>query len=381
MAREHTNAQRGFSLKDQLFNKETVSYLAGLFTAQDDRFPRSDFIDSVMAGLLPLELKARQAWIADNLAQVLPAAFEEMAQVIEAALPPPLDPTKTDDDFGSFIIAPLGDLVVAHGMDQPEIALPLLGEITKRFSMEFAIRPFLNAHEDLTLSYMRTWSESDNYHQRRLVSEGTRPKLPWGQGIKLDPQTPLAFLTTLHGDPTRFVTRSVANHLNDLSKSDPDGVVAVLKSWAKLKQQNPAELNWMTRHALRTRVKAGHRGALEMLGYRHKPNISIEAFTVENPTLMIGDQIAFSTLLTAQADENLMVDFVIEFVKANGTTRPKVFKWKSLNMKKGTQVQLVKKHRFLAESTTFTHYPGRHSIALQVNGTQVAKQEFTLSHA
>lgn len=172
-----SDGRAGFSLKDQLFNETTVAGLGARFDAAG-AFDGAAFTQTVMARLPELELKERITWIAECLGDRLPDTLPGAAPILRAAMPPPLDPTKTDDDFGDFIYAPLGDVVVALGLDdEPDLSLDLLVDITQRFSMEWAVRPYLNTWPDLTLSRMAQWAAGDNYHVRRLVSEGTRPRL------------------------------------------------------------------------------------------------------------------------------------------------------------------------------------------------------------
>jgi len=368
---------KGFSLKDQLFNADKVAYLSGLFEAADAGFDGVGFQQSVMAQLPTLELKARSEMIARELAQCLSADFEIAAGQVLAALPAKLDPNKTDDDFGVFILMPLAQFVSNIGMGNVDISLALLRDITMRFSVEFDIRFFINAHPEQTMTALMAWAVDDNYHVRRLVSEGTRPSLPWGKKIDLRVEEPIVFLDILHGDKTRYVTRSVANHLNDISKKDPDLVIATLQRWAKLGRQDKAELEWMTRHALRSLVKTGHLGALELLGYRAMPKIEVSE--IRGPDgLDIGEVGTFSFEITAAQDEHLMIDYVIDFIKKNGSSKPKVFKLKKLMIKAGETVEFTKNHRFLKDATTFTHYAGAHRMWLQINGTKHGLCEFEL---
>lgn len=375
------NTGRGFSLKDKLFNREKVQYLGGLFAAKDANFDAVVFEEKVMKQLLKLELKERISLIASVLSDHLPTDFPKAARVIETALPAPLDPLKVDDDFGDFIFAPLAVFVENYGMAEQDLptALNLLEELTKRFSVEFTMRYFLNAWPVETLSKMREWAESDNYHVRRLVSESTRPTLPWGKKIGLDVSDPLPFLEILHADPTRFVTRSVANHLNDISKTRPDLVVGMLAHWRKEKKQDPKELEWMISHSLRTLVKKGDMGALRLLGYRDNPAVDVSNIGITpSASATIGDRLTFEFTLNANKDESLLIDYSVDFVKKNGSTSPKMFKLKKLSMKKGETVTLTKTHRFLKGATTFTHYPGRHQFNLQVNGKMVKNCSFDL---
>ncbi|MHA1127556.1 MAG: hypothetical protein ACTSRN_01225 [Alphaproteobacteria bacterium] len=371
-------SNKGFSLKDQLFNEGKVRYLGELFHTADPTFDADTFVSTVMETMLELELKARINLIAEVLERFLPTDFEVAAARIHAALPPELDPNKTDDDFGEFIIAPLGEYVVQNGLEDLTTSLPLLKEITKRFSMEFALRHFLIAAPNETMAALTGWAKDDNYHVRRLVSEGTRPTLPWGIKVDLEARDTLALLQVLHGDGARFVTRSVANHLNDISKKQPGLVVDTLSAWADQGTQNVAELDWMTRHALRTLIKKGDVGALTLLGYRENPKIEVSRITIDTPILKIGEVAMFNISIKAARDENLMIDYVIDFVKANGRTAPKVFKLKKLKLKAGQSVDLLKKHRFLKNSTTFKHYAGAHCLYLQVNGQRHGACEFDL---
>ena len=225
----------GSSLKDTLFNKQRVVYLAGLFVAVDSSFDTKGFVKDVVKKFPALELKARIQWVAEVLERYVPSDPNVAMKLIVAALPPPLDPTQTDDDFGEFILAPLGEYVVRNGLTKQHLkqSLATLREITMRFSMEDAMRSFLNTFPEETLAAYDTWVTDKNYHVRRLVSESTRPLLPWSRRLTLSHQSVIKYLDILYADQTRYVTRSVANHLNDISKKDPALVVAILARWKK----------------------------------------------------------------------------------------------------------------------------------------------------
>ncbi|MCR9202171.1 MAG: hypothetical protein NXI04_26310 [Planctomycetaceae bacterium] len=373
----------GFSLKDELFNKERVTWLAGLFQTADPEFPAPLLIRRIMKTLPQLELKQRIVLIAEQLERVLPDDFGEAAAAITAALPPPLDPTLTDDDFGDFIFAPLGEFVVRNGLTKQHLrtSLKTLKALTQRFSMEDAIRAFLNEFPEQTLKELDKWSRDRNYHVRRLVSEGTRPVLPWSKRISLEPDVPIPLLDQLHADPTRYVTRSVANHLNDIARTDPSLVLKTLKRWQKAGLQDPKELDWLTRHALRGLVKKGDRDALKLLGFRADPKIRIAGLSMKSTKLVPGEAVDFSFELTAERKERLLVDYVIHFVKANGTLAPKVHKLKQVDLAKGETVTLGKRHTLRANATTYTLYPGEHKLSLQINGRPYGEVTFQLGTA
>lgn len=368
----------GFSLADQLFNEETVGQLAHEFAAAVPGFDVDAYCAEVLPQFPRLELMARMEAMADGLERQLASDFPTMADQLEAAMPPELDPTLRDDDFGRFIHTMPGILAVRHGLeDHRERALDLLYQATKRFSMEFYIRPFLNRWPEETLSRLRLWARDDNYHVRRLVSEGTRPKLPWAKSIGIDPLVPLEFLDMLYADRTRFVTRSVANHLNDISKISPDAVLARLSAWRKANRQDEKELDWMTRHALRTLVKQGHPGALEILGFRSDAPVSV---TLHLPEAEIarGAALQFDLCLNTEEDLPVLVDYVLWLRKADGSLKPKVFKLKQAVAKAGTPLNLSKTHKLKWDATTFRLYPGAQKLAIQVNGTIRAEADFTL---
>ncbi|MCB4454602.1 hypothetical protein [Leisingera sp. McT4-56] len=367
----------GFSLKDQLFNRDKVRYLAGLFAAADSGFDAGGFETRVMADLPALELKQRMTLIAGVLADHLPEDLPEAAPVLLKALPPPLDPSRTDDDFGDFIFAPLGEYVAARGVEaHPELSLDLLEEITQRFSMEWAIRPFLNRWPAEVLARMEAWASHSSYHVRRLVSEGTRPRLPWGEAVGLQLEEPLPLLDRLHGDGTRYVTRSIANHLNDIAKKNPDLVMDRLETWRAAGAQAAKELDWMTSHALRGLVKAGHPRAMKMLGY--DPDLALGAeIALQSENVRIGDALEFSAQLEGQAGAPVLVDYILHFQRPGGKVSAKVFKLKQAKIT-GGKLELSKKHKLKGNATTFKLVPGPHRIELMVNGRVRAEAAFEL---
>lgn len=367
-----------FSLKDHLFNPVTIGQLADEFAGLPG-FDRAGFYAQVCGGLDGRELLQRLEWIADCLEPHLARDFPTMADQLETAMPPPLDPARQDDDFGQFIHAVPGILAVRHGVEQHrDRALDLIHAATQRFSMEFYIRPFLNRWPEETMARLALWARDDNYHVRRLVSEGTRPKLPWAKAIELDPMAPLPLLSQLHADPTRYVTRSVANHLNDIGKVDPDAVLRLLRQWYEAGQQTPKELGWMARHALRSLIKAGHPGAMAHLGYDPGARVTVEELGITPQSIEIHQAAQITCTLSAAKDTPVIVDYVIHFRKANGSLAPKVFKLKTTKIKSGGQLTLTKSHRFKGDATTFKLHPGAHRLEVQVNGRVLAGMPFDL---
>ena len=368
----------GFSLKDHLFNAESLRDLSSELSSGISGFDAPGYQAEVLAGFPERGLLERLEWMADCLEPHLPPDFPDMADQLEAAMPAPLDSALTDDDFGRFIHAVPGILAVRHGLENHrERALDLLYAATQRFSMEFYIRPFLNRWPDETLARLALWAQDENYHVRRLVSEGTRPKLPWAKAVTITAGQVLPLLDQLHADPTRYVTRSVSNHLNDIAKTDPDLVMDRLSEWASANVQDAKELRWMTRHALRVLVKQGHPRSLVMMGF--DPNAPVKATAqVETANVHIGEVLRFDVRLSAPTETPVLVDYVLWFAKADGTQAAKVFKLKQVVLQPDTPLILSKAHKLKGDATTFRLYPGAHRLGIQVNGVVLCEVPFEL---
>lgn len=374
-------AKTSFSLKDQLFNPEKVAYLAALFAEAYPAFPTEAFCEEVTAAFPTLELKERITHIATVLHHRLPPDYLEAVGIILQALPPELDPSKTDDDFGDFIIAPLSAFVATYGCtaEYLDVSLNALREITKRFSCEDAIRYFINAFPEQTDAFLQACTADANYHVRRLASEGTRPKLPWSQKLNSHYTKPLPILNALFADKTRYVTRSVANHLNDISKLDPALVVRTLSQWQESGRQQPKEMAFICKHALRTLVKQGNQEALGLLGFGAKPNITITNFETSTPTVVIGESFVFTLTIHSHAQQNLLVDYLMTFASDGKKAGQKVFKLKQLELAADQTATINKKHP-MRLMTTRRLYSGEHRITLQVNGEAYGTLSFDLQN-
>lgn len=373
------SAEKSFSLKDRLFNAETVGNLVSGLQRADKKFAGKAFSKSVLQRLPELELKACIECMADTLVEYLPQSYDKAVATLLRALPPALDPELQDDDFGHFIWAVPSEFAARQGCSEEhlETSFRLLHAATQRFSAEFAIRPFLQAFPDETYGFLQRCAVDDHYHVRRLASEGIRPYLPWGLRVVLPVDQVLQMLDLLHADQTRFVTRSVANTLNDLSRNHPEDVLRVLARWNEVDAQQAGELEWMTRHALRGLVKADNPEALAMLGYPPKPKFKL-ADVVCADTVAVGGALNWQGTLISGARQKLKILLRVHFLKANGTHAPKVFALKDIQLTKGETVDLAKRLAF-KPMTTRTLYPGEHHIELVVNGAVAAKRRFELA--
>lgn len=383
-----------FSLKDQLFNPAKVMYLTELIGQVYPEFQADSFHATIVEQFPQLELKQRITWIRENLQAFLPQDYRQAVTILLQSLPPECDPTKTDDDFGDFIFAPYGEFIAVYGCNQKdlEFSLDALHQVTRRFSAEEAIRYFLNAFPEHTLNQLEKWAQDANYHVRRLTSEGTRPSLPWAQKVTLNHQEVInRILNRLFYDPTRYVVRSVANHLNDIAKVNPQLVIQTLKNWHQQAQKEPGlikpkELDFLTAHATRTLVKRGDSQALELLGYNPNVQVKVADFQLSDSTLKLDQPLEFSFTITNETKtiQKLMVDYQLYFASKNQAnsrkfTRQKVFKLKKIQLKAGESIKMVKKHPLRSNMTTLKIYPGPHQVSLQVNGQNHGSYSFQIS--
>jgi len=369
-----------FSLKDELFNARKVEKVAQEIKAVYSSFDVEAFSDEVLTSFPELELKERMYHIRDMFKKYLPNDYKEATTILLKALPSELDKSKEDDDFGDFIYAPYSEYVVAYGCcsEYLDFSLDALREITKRFSVEFAIRDFINTYPTETLLMLKVCALSDNYHERRLASEGLRPKLPWAKKLRLDYREACQHLEYLSYDNTRYVTRSVANHLNDIAKIDAPLVIETLKRWKSTGKQEAKEMDYIINHSLRTLVKQGNEDALLLLGYVKRPQIEVSNMILNSTIVNVGDSLIFEIEIEAKEESKLLVDYIIHFRTKLGTLRPKVHKLKKFVLKKDESIILKKKHPFRVSMSTRTLYKGEHIVELQINGTILKSRRFYL---
>jgi 3-methyladenine DNA glycosylase AlkC len=331
-----------------------------LSTAWPD-FPRRRFLDGTGAALEPLELLARIDLVADRLGRTLPEPFPAAAAVLWRALDSPT--------FTGWVTMPCGTFVARQGIDDPEVALPLLAGLTPRASSEFPIRAFVEAHPDATYTHLRRWATDDDEHVRRLVSEGTRPRLPWApqlRGLIADPTPNVPLLDLLVDDPSPYVRRSVANHLNDITKDHPELALDLARRWLPL-GEGPA---WVVRHGLRSLVKRGDPAALELLGVATGADVRLIGLSLDRSVVPIGEAVTFTVeleLADSEAASDAIVDYRVHYVGARGVKAPKVFKLTRRRLTPGERLTITRRHRF--EHVSIRRIlPGPHTVDVQVNG-------------
>ncbi len=352
-------------------------------------FDRQGFEAHALCGLAGLEFKARAMQLADALQATLPVDFDQAAAVLEASLAPPLPldergepmalgPAQADAGLGGWVVWSMGEVVARCGQHDLPRALRCLHALTQRFTAEFAIRPFIARQPQAVLSTLAQWVDDPSAHVRRLVSEGSRPRLPWGQrlhALVADPAPTLPLLRALQDDPSAYVRRSVANHLNDIAKSHPD----LVARWvAEYRPGASAQRCALLRHASRGLVKQGHGPTLAAWGLASGLKGSAGMRLVA-PTAEIGGHVGFEIELVSGAHraQDLVIDYVVHHRRANGGTSPKVFKGWKLTLEAGQTRTLSRRHAMRPLSTRRL-YPGLHRIDVVVNGRVMAKAAFDL---
>ncbi len=348
------------------------------------RFPRQEFERRALDGLAALELKARVAHVASALQATLPPAFDTAAEVLERSLAP----ARMDSDLSAlrpgpdglagWAVWPLCAFVERHGLEQPERALRCLHALTQRHTAEYAIRPFLLQHPGLTFATLQHWVADPSPHVRRLVSEGSRPRLPWGVQLPpliADPSPTLPLLVALQDDDSDYVRRSVANHLNDIAKDHP----ALVAEWLErhLPGASPSRRS-LLKHASRTLIKRGDARVLTAWGLGSALR-GAATLSITPRRAVVGGEVVLTVTLqsTATRAQQLVVDYAVHHVKANGATSSKVWKGWTLTLAARERRELVRRHSLRPVSTRRDH-PGRHAVDLRVNGRVVAQAAFDL---
>ena len=329
-------------------------------------------------GLDELELKARVHHLIDVLHRHYNLPFKQLSKHLQK-LPQVWDRGSATDSKAGFVAWPLIDYVAVHGLQHPQEALQTLEILTPLFSAEFAIRPFIQQHSDFTYATLLKWCEHPSEHVRRLASEGSRPRLPWGMRLPQfihNPEPLVSILEKLKADDSLYVRRSVANNLNDISKDNPEWMINLCERWL---EDSHEHTDWIVKHALRSLVKAGDVRVFPLLGYAAKPSVVANEIQLDKKKINRGDSIGFSCSISGgKTAQNLVVDYVIYFMKANGKLAPKVFKLKNIALAAKETIVITKQHSF-KPITTRRYYAGQHQLAIHVNGQQVARTDFYLS--
>ncbi len=358
--------------------KDAIRRIAKNIKTVDPNFSDRAFVRAATKGLDSLELKARVMHVAVTLRRYLPDDVRDAMGVLVKA-GEHWDAGDPNNAMKGFAAWPVIEFVGEYGLPYFDESMEALRTLTSLFSAEFAIRVFLERYPKKTMKRLAVWSRDPDHHVRRLVSEGSRPRLPWGKRLKQfqeDPAPVLKVLEKLKDDESEYVRRSVANNLNDIAKDHPDLVMEVCRRWARKKSANR---QWIIKHAMRTLVKAGNVAALDLLGFDPKAKIVVDSFTLTPKKIRMGEELCFSIEIHSKAKNTqpLVVDFAIHHVKKSGNRSAKVFKLRTVELGAKKSVAITKKYRF-REISTRTYYSGRHGIEILINGQSHGMKEFEL---
>ena len=352
-----------------MYNPESIGAFALQLKEAYPAFHTEEFLADILDDTWEeLELKARGRRITENMGKYLPDDYPTAIEILNQVAP------KVTGFFA--IIFP--DFVEVFGQEEKywDISIAALEEYTKYSSSEFAVRPFIINHEEKMMAQMMAWSKDENEDVRRLSSEGCRPQLPWAMALpsfKKDPTLILPILEQLKADPSLYVRKSVANNINDISKTNPEVVIKLAKKWMGKNK----DTDWMVKHGLRTLLKQGHREALGLFGYHDSSALEVTNFKIDKTKVPMEGELTFSFDIQAKENTKLRLEYGVDYMKANGKRNRKIFQISESSMKKGEKKSYEKKHSF-EELSTRKHYPGLHSITLIVNGVEGETLDFEL---
>ncbi|WP_155353589.1 DNA alkylation repair protein [Acrocarpospora macrocephala] len=347
----------------ELINAGSVGVLADGIAAVWAPFARAAFVRSALAGLAGLELKDRVRHVARALHEALPLPFPDAAKVLRESA----GQVRLDLWSGW----PATEHVGTHGVEHLDESMATLAVLTPHSTGEFAVRPLLERHQMDALKIMYRWADSPNEHLRRLASEGTRPRLPWGSRVRwlMEPGPAIPILDALRDDPSEYVRRSVANHVNDIAKDHPETAIDLLGRW---RDQGGSHVERVLRHASRGLIKAGHPRALTLMGALPGSG-TVNDLTLAEDQVAIGDHLRFTVTLTADHPGPLVLKYAIRRDASHRVyhlaERP--------TAKPGQPITVTKSHSF-RPVTTRNEPPGPRTLEIIINGAVRATAPFLL---
>ncbi|MFT3979196.1 MAG: DNA alkylation repair protein [Ferruginibacter sp.] len=341
-------------------------------------FPVKRFVSAVKNSHWPaMELKQRMRQLSTTLHDYLEGSYKKkltaVLKIMKAL------PANTAIMYPGLAYMFIPDFVEQYGLADIDTSLQAMEKINFITSCEFAVRPFLILEQEQVMKQMLLWSRHPHENIRRFASEGCRPRLPWALAVpalKRNPSPVLPILENLKDDPSVYVQRSVANHLNDISKDHPELVMTLAKKW----QGSSAAADWIIKHGCRGLLKKGHIDALGLFGTGAHIKCDVKKIALSAAKLKIGEQLQFEFSLSLKEKEpaRLRVEYAVYYIKANGNLSKKVFKINECLYHPGKAQHIVRRHSF-KDLTTRKHYAGNHIISIVVNGNELAKAGFSLT--
>lgn len=361
------------------FGPEVPERIAVMVAAVDPRFDGEAFVADALAGHEPLGLMDRGRHFGAALRAHLPRDDAEAIALLARSLGPPRPADGPPEGMAPFLYLPHSFVIADHGLACFEVAMDAQRALTRVFTAEFCIRPFLERRPGQTLERLEGWAGDPDAHVRRLVSEGTRPRLPWAPRLgafQRDPAPVLALLERLRDDPSAYVRRAVANNLNDIGKDHPGLLVATAARWAR--DAGP-ERTRLIRRALRSRIAAGDPAAMAVLGHDAAAPARARIMAIDPEAPRIGDvvRIAVEIVNPGPRAATYALRLRARFARPGGRTATRVFSLGERALGPG-EAAAVTGRLSLAQHTTRTHHPGRHGVEVLVNGVVRAEGGFDL---
>lgn len=353
----------------EMFNKSWLIQLAESISMYKPDFDKKGFVINTLAGFAERELNDRMRHTSNMLHQYLDGPFNHNLDVLQKTVVH-MPPGYTN------LVFP--DYVSVFGLNESDNSLSALHYFTRFGSSEFAIRVFLKNDFKKTLSVMKKWAKDENEHVRRLASEGSRPRLPWSfhlPQIIQQPSYTLPILKMLVTDHAPYVRKSVANHLNDISKDHPELTLQFAKQHLGIKP----ETDKLLKHACRTLLKAGNSAALGIFGTAHNEDLELTFFELSKDQVKNGQKLSFSFGVKNNGIEKaqLRCEFALYFLLLNGSHYRKIFKISERSLSVGEEMQFNKYFSF-RPITTRQYRPGKHKLGIVINGAEKACLNFTL---
>jgi 3-methyladenine DNA glycosylase AlkC len=356
-------------LKDLFFSEKFIIELGNALKIAYPDFDREKFYGLVQSeDWKSKELKQKMHHTTHCMNKTLPEAYPDALKILTEVAP----------GFQGFDALIFPDYVEHYGLEHWELSLTALALFTRFCSSEFAIRPFLARDPERTMQYLYQWAEDENFHLRRLASEGCRPRLPWAMSLpafKKDPALIFPILEKLKDDPEEYVRKSVANNLNDISKDHPEKVLDLCERW----YGHSKHADWIVKRACRTLLKDGHKRALVLFGFEDPGQIEVANFIFDRESLAIGDELVFSFEIKLKKEKvhRVRLEYAVDYIKAKQLISRKIFQIKEAEFKAGI-FTITKKHSFKDQSTR-KHFPGPHQFTIIVNGVEKANGKIELA--
>lgn len=237
------------------YRTDFVQIFCQQINPKDKLFSNEQFVKEYNKHFKKLELKERLKLIVQLLEQHLDMPYKKQLKVLAKLLSKPWPYQEGMFNYG-FFLYPVSQFVETHGHQDIDLSLSFIENLTMEFTGEWAIRPLANLDEKTVLKQMKTWAKHDNFHVRRLASEGLRARLPWGfkiDWINSHPEKSLPIYNKLRNDKVLYVRRSVANSMGDMIKINEDLAYDTFQKWLQMKKTK--ENLWIIKHAIRTPVK------------------------------------------------------------------------------------------------------------------------------